>query len=301
MRNLVSFTAPVVYHGGVDPTVGVYGVEGSKPGAAAAGVFFSHRVVPATQQGYGKILGKSLFNSKRLYSALVTMPQDDDPFILVPFQRLPAERAGKPAAEIKAQLEFIRDRIVRKSNEELLEDSQAVELLKQLGSDQIIVAYAFNLKKRGAVNPDLSLANELNNRVFEKLSLSPDRDEVYKTPLIVTSSTFSVGVYGQDFVDEFARRLGASAAPNDSIDFLLSTTMNPWITDTAEGNFIPTLTKVLRHTILDVVSALLRSPGNHPALVRSHGGDFQCNQALTTRSFRPICPTNETTKDVGTL
>ncbi|MEO7120192.1 MAG: pyridoxal-dependent decarboxylase, partial [Ginsengibacter sp.] len=33
MRNLVSFTAPVVYHGGVDPTVGVYGVEGSKPGA----------------------------------------------------------------------------------------------------------------------------------------------------------------------------------------------------------------------------------------------------------------------------
>ena len=31
MRNLVAFTAPVVYHGGVDPTVGVYGVEGSKP------------------------------------------------------------------------------------------------------------------------------------------------------------------------------------------------------------------------------------------------------------------------------
>src|SRR5690606_36899881 len=36
MRNLVSFTAPVVYHGGVDPTVGVYGAEGSKPGGAAA-------------------------------------------------------------------------------------------------------------------------------------------------------------------------------------------------------------------------------------------------------------------------
>ena len=39
MRNLVSLKAPVVYHGGVDPTVGVYGVEGSKPGAAAAAIY----------------------------------------------------------------------------------------------------------------------------------------------------------------------------------------------------------------------------------------------------------------------
>jgi hypothetical protein len=37
MRDLIAFTASVVYHGGVDPTVGVYGIEGSKPGAAADG------------------------------------------------------------------------------------------------------------------------------------------------------------------------------------------------------------------------------------------------------------------------
>ena len=37
MRSIVTFTAPLVYHGGADPTVGVFGIEGSKPGAAAAG------------------------------------------------------------------------------------------------------------------------------------------------------------------------------------------------------------------------------------------------------------------------
>ncbi|WP_341234668.1 hypothetical protein [uncultured Sulfitobacter sp.] len=37
MRDLIAFTASVVYHGGVNPTVGVYGIEGSKPGAVADG------------------------------------------------------------------------------------------------------------------------------------------------------------------------------------------------------------------------------------------------------------------------
>jgi len=37
MRDLIAFTALVVFHGGVDPTVGVYGIEGSKLGAAADG------------------------------------------------------------------------------------------------------------------------------------------------------------------------------------------------------------------------------------------------------------------------
>lgn len=50
----------VVYHGGVDPTVGVYGIEGSKPGAAAAGVYLSHRVIRTDETGYGKILGKCI-------------------------------------------------------------------------------------------------------------------------------------------------------------------------------------------------------------------------------------------------
>ncbi|MEM9923124.1 MAG: pyridoxal-dependent decarboxylase [Cyanobacteria bacterium P01_D01_bin.50] len=41
MRDLVTFKAPYVSHGEAEPTIGIYGVEGSKPGAAAAAVYLS--------------------------------------------------------------------------------------------------------------------------------------------------------------------------------------------------------------------------------------------------------------------
>jgi glutamate/tyrosine decarboxylase-like PLP-dependent enzyme/anti-sigma regulatory factor (Ser/Thr protein kinase) len=40
--------------------IGKYILEGSKPGAAAAATFLSHRVVPLNERGYGEILGQAL-------------------------------------------------------------------------------------------------------------------------------------------------------------------------------------------------------------------------------------------------
>ena len=253
MRSLVTFTAPVVYHGSVDPTVGVYGVEGSKAGAAAAAVYFSHRVIPTNRTGYGTILGKSLFNSKRLYAALVSMAEQEDPFIIVPLQRLPAERNGLDPKAVAAELEYIRQNIVPKTNKELIDDKQAMSLLRELGSDQVILTYAFNFKRGGRLNQNIDLANALNTAIFQKLSLSPDRDLVYRTPLIITSSSFDPATYGCEFVDLFKQRLGLKGPPGDAIDLLISTTMDPWMTDTAEGTFIPTLVGILRSTVIEAV------------------------------------------------
>ncbi len=108
MRNLVSFTAPVVYHGGVDPTVGVYGVEGSKPGAAAAAVYFSHTMIRPNMDGYGKISGECYFNTKRLYAAMVCLNIQKLPFFIVPLVPIPAIQQGKSEADIQKQYEFIR-------------------------------------------------------------------------------------------------------------------------------------------------------------------------------------------------
>ena len=49
MRDLISLKAPVIFHGEMEPTVGIYGVEGSKPGAAAAAVWLSQKVIPLSQ------------------------------------------------------------------------------------------------------------------------------------------------------------------------------------------------------------------------------------------------------------
>lgn len=251
MRDLVAFTAPVVYHGGTDPTVGVYGVEGSKPGAAPAGVYLSHRVIRPDQSGYGKILGKSFWSSKRLYAALITMADERDDFTVTPFQRIPAEVEGGSPGEIRAQYEYIRREIVPKTNDELLADRQAMELFRQLGSDQIILAYSFNFKdENGELNSDLDLANQLNNDIFTALSLQTyNGGHVPDVPMFVTSSDFEPAIYGQALVDDYSRRMGVDARPGESVQFLISTTMNPWLTDTERGDFIPTLIEVLRETV----------------------------------------------------
>ena len=44
MKGFITLAAPEVYHGENDPSVGVFGIEGSKPGAAATSVFLSHKV-----------------------------------------------------------------------------------------------------------------------------------------------------------------------------------------------------------------------------------------------------------------
>ena len=104
MRNLVSFTAPVVYHGGVDPTVGVYGVEGSKPGAAAAAVYFSHTMIRPNTGGYGKISGECYFNAKRLYAAMVCLNIEKLPFFIVPLVPIPAIQQNKSAGEVQSNM-----------------------------------------------------------------------------------------------------------------------------------------------------------------------------------------------------
>ena len=44
MKSFTTLKSPEVYHGEDTISVGVYGLEGSKPGAAAVGVLLSHRV-----------------------------------------------------------------------------------------------------------------------------------------------------------------------------------------------------------------------------------------------------------------
>ncbi len=266
MRNLVSFTAPVVYHGGFDPTVGVYGVEGSKPGAAAAGVYLSHRVIPVNNKGYGKILGKCFWNSKRFYAEVITMAKKDDPFIVIPVQRLPAEKQGKSPGEIKKQLDFIDRQIVtRRSNEDLIQwfnsNPESWALVQDMGSDQIIITYSFNFKRTdGSLNTDTDLCNKLNFEIFRKLSLHDYNQttfgEVPNVPMFVTQSSFDPQVYGQPFVDEYARRLGLDQTPGIPITFLISTTQDPWISNTASGNFIPEVVSELHKTVLNCVKLI---------------------------------------------
>jgi glutamate/tyrosine decarboxylase-like PLP-dependent enzyme len=67
MRYLVTWTNPNVYKDS-DGTesMGVYGIEGSKPGASAVGAWLSHRMIGLHKHGYGSLLGESLFSCTKV-------------------------------------------------------------------------------------------------------------------------------------------------------------------------------------------------------------------------------------------
>ena len=55
--------------------------EGSKPGAAAAAVWLSHKVLPLDESGYGYLIGRTVIGARRLYEALSR--HDFSPFRII--------------------------------------------------------------------------------------------------------------------------------------------------------------------------------------------------------------------------
>lgn len=257
MRNLVSFTAPVVYHGGVDPTVGVYGVEGSKPGAAASAVYFSHKMIRPNTTGYGKISGECYFNAKRLYAAMVCMNILNLPFFIIPLVPIPAIQQGKNPDEIQKQYEFIRDRIVNKTNDELLADAEAFALFKELGGDQTIITYLYNYYDDGKPNTDMQKVNDFNDAVYSAFSFSEQPGKTEHVPeIVVTSSSFTRANYGNVLMDNLRARMGITNGYDNSINFIISTIMNPWLSNTVNGSFIPELISIIIKNIKEIVAQI---------------------------------------------
>ena len=284
MRDLIAYTAPVVFHGGVDVTVGPYGIEGSKPGAAAASVYLSHKVIPLDTSGYGRLLGRCLFNSKRFYAALVTMDltvtdklqAETTRIHITPFQRLPAEQEGASKPDILRQKKYIGKNFVNCETKALIDDvlgmsrddpseeqKKAREIFKEMGSDLSIVTYAFNFSTATGLNSDLDLMNKLNDKIFRALSLQPsDSGEIPSVKMFVTASAFDPAHYGKALVDDFAKRAGVVPVLGSAINFLISTTQNPWLSTTSKGNImIPQLIEALRETAITAANEIIDQYG----------------------------------------
>lgn len=252
--------APHLSHGETGQNLGVFGVEGARPGAAAAGVYLSHRVIRADQGGYGKILGQSMFNGKRLYAAIMTMVDEDDEFIVAGCQRLPAERdTHVDPSQIERQRRFIRERIVRVPNERLLADPEAMALFRQLGSEQLIIGYAFNIRIGGVLNRNIQALNLFNQKISRKLRMPPESvrpaalPDHATPPLVLSESRIDPSRYGPEYLTDFQRRLGVDTDPGLATTFLTSTTMDPWLSDTATGDFTPRLVQELRKVVVDTL------------------------------------------------
>jgi glutamate/tyrosine decarboxylase-like PLP-dependent enzyme len=71
-RDLVAVEAPYIFHRGASEWgyIGRFIMEGSKPGAAAAAVWMSHKVLPLDARGYGRMIGETARGARVLHRRL---------------------------------------------------------------------------------------------------------------------------------------------------------------------------------------------------------------------------------------
>ncbi|KAI5818181.1 pyridoxal-dependent decarboxylase domain protein [Pyronema omphalodes] len=234
MRYLLTWSSPYISRTNEPESVGVYGVEGSKPGAAAVAVWLSNCVIGMGKTGYGALLGEALYTSSMFSAYWAAMPTDSfkNDFKVVPFNKLPNEDWEDPEVEKK----FIRDRILGKSGEEILGDEEALEKLRNLGSDLTINCFTANFRIRnGEWNTDVEMANRLNKSVVKRMSSVYPRQDPQKVDFFLTSTEFRQDVYGQ-CADTYKRRLGL-VGPAD-LFVMRNVVMNPHPTT---GDFVGSL------------------------------------------------------------
>ncbi|SMD43965.1 Glutamate decarboxylase and related PLP-dependent proteins [Aquiflexum balticum DSM 16537] len=242
MPQMIQITAPVVYHGGDAPTTGVFGVEGSKPGAAAAGVYFSHRIIKPDQSGYGRILGRCTFNTKRFFAQLMAIESED--FKLAALTDLKPEEIERIKEWTKlSNLELW---------ERLSESKMEFDLFQRTGPDLNIISYALNPIINGKENKDPKVTNDFNNSLFLKLS-NQSIDEPLPE-VIVTSSTFD-SENSSNAIRSLRNQLKIDQDDTLDMNFLITTVMNPWLSDTDQGkrNMIPEIVGYLQKAAEDLV------------------------------------------------
>ncbi|KAK9779600.1 hypothetical protein SCAR479_03666 [Seiridium cardinale] len=252
MRYLVTWTSPYLSRGSVT-SIGIYGVEGSKPGAAAVSAWLSNKTIGLNQKGYGALLSEVTWTCTRLSAEWAAMTNSTSPFVCVPFNELPAERAkGSTPERVEAEKTRIRNEILKKSNSKIVEEDQfrpddqkAMKLMRDLGSDLNINAFAINFRySDGRLNEDVEEANYLMKRVIEALSVDSPDDDPTKIPLYLTSTEFSDELYG-NCKKHFMKRLGLEDSTQDLM-VLRNVVMSPFPTD---GNFINRLAEIFYKTV----------------------------------------------------
>ena len=180
-----------------------------------------------------------------MYAHLATMSTDETDFIVVPLNELPTN-VLPPGTDVK---EFIRKRILPVSNKDLVKDNEAMKLIQAMGSDLAINAFAVNFRVNGNTNKDVVEANNLGQRIFQRLSVSSVNDDVKDKPLILTSTQFSTRGYGK-CLEHLKKRLGLNLTDGRDLYILVNVVMSPWPT---EYNFTKQIADALQNVIEEEV------------------------------------------------
>ncbi|OCH96572.1 PLP-dependent transferase [Obba rivulosa] len=243
MRFLLTWSAPYIKQAEDGESIGIYGVEGSKPGAPAVGTYLHHRVVGLHKEGHGGLLGEVSFTCRRISAHWAAMSTAADDFIVVPFNPLKSEPDGPDAVE--KEKEFIRTNILGHSNEEIVRNQALMDELCTLGSDLNINAFACNFKINGKTNTDVEEANYLNNLVFQRLSVTTTKEKPADTPLFLSATTFAMKDY-KDCATNYKKRIGLETESDQDLFILRNVVMSPF---QSAGDFVQKIADIFQNTL----------------------------------------------------
>ncbi|PGH00702.1 hypothetical protein AJ79_08122 [Helicocarpus griseus UAMH5409] len=271
MRYLVTWTTPYLSRG-ADTSIGIYGLEGSKPGAAAMSVYLSNKCIGLNPEGYGALHSEVSFTCTRLSAYWAAMTTKYDSFVCVPFNMLPSELSGGDETAIETERQRIRDEIISKSNREIVaadegkpHEQRTMTLLRQLGSDLNINTFALNWRyEDGTLNDDVEEANYLMQRVIERVSVDSPDDIPTEIPFYLTSTEFTHELYGK-CAQTFKKRLHLKdneKAPH-SLFVLRNVVMSPFPT---QNTFFDKLMKDFKKVVEEEVKVCRERNSSGPAV-----------------------------------
>ncbi len=201
--------------------IGKYILEGSKPGAAAAATFLSHRVVPPNENGYGAVLGHTVRIARTFHDRLLRFAETiRDEFIVQPLMQ--------PDTNL------------------------LIYAFNPAGNRRLDVMNRFGLAIYKELSIDPASPVQTRRFIISHTELSYD---IYNPPVLQAFLQDQMGIAGDYFVSpvELAqRRAAGDQGYDDGLVVLRTTLMNPFFLEPVRGD------KDYLHLFLETLPPLLR-------------------------------------------
>ncbi|KAF5367520.1 hypothetical protein D9758_003623 [Tetrapyrgos nigripes] len=298
-RFLTTWTSPYISTtSGDDISMGIYGVEGSKPGASPVAVWMSLQVLK--EEGYADLLGVAMLTGTKMYCNWATTTLDSNSLVITPFNQLPSERAGGTPEDVYNERVRIRDKIVLQPNALLEQDEETLRFMQTLGSDLMINAFACNFHIGGQLNTDVVEASFLNQRLYKRLSVTSMEDKLNEKPIIIMATEFSQEVYEGALV-KFKNRLGLEG--DEDLYALSNVSMSPWPT---ANDFLKTIIDAFKEVAEEEIKTCLvrvtDQPSMHSFVIHGNNELFMVYiSSFNVENYRRQVIVKATLSDAATL
>ncbi|KAM9960327.1 hypothetical protein ACTFIW_009456 [Dictyostelium discoideum] len=265
-RDILVYTA--TYIGGSNvPSVGIYGIQGSKAGANAVAAYLSHSIMRTSKSGYGMILKRCLLSTRLFYLRLLWLCSESDQFKVV---GVPIEPSKETLNNLKSRLYDANGQM--KSVDTICQDQQLVVDLAEVGPDQNIVCFGINFKDaNGNWNTDYNKYCDVNNQIYERFDYKKEVG-MAQFDLIFSNTAFN-DQYGQVFQQSLAQRFGlttnvpAFGTNKFQLPVLRSTVMDVFANETTKGSFFDVTMPLFKSECAKIVAAFVNaSKASKPTL-----------------------------------